>query len=80
MEVVLRRCKVYLHLTDDARTEGDNLPKVNGRAKEKSKIIDAKLCLRQLGLRLAFLFLLSPSLCIPDTHIQIHLYRLKQAM
>ena len=62
-----------LPLADDASKlrERDNLPKVNGRAKERRKIMDAKFHLRQLSLRLVFLFLLCPSLCITGAHIQI---------
>lgn len=54
----------YLYLTDGALRlrQGDNLLKVNGRAKERSKIIDAKCHFKQLSMRLGFLFLLSPSL------------------
>lgn len=77
-----RKCHVYLPLADDASKprEGDNLPKVNGRAKERRKIMDAKFHLRQLSLRLVFLFLLCPSLCITDKHVQIHVHTLRRAL
>lgn len=54
----------YLHPTNEAlrHRESDNLPKVNGRAPERSKIIDAKFHFRQLSITLGFLFLLFPSL------------------
>lgn len=42
--------------------------------------MDAKFHLRQLSLRLVFLFLLCPSLCITDKHVQIHVHTVRRAL